>query len=302
MNNKPLTLKFWDVQHGHAIYIKTPNNKHIVIDLGTGRKINDSNEEFSPISHLHEKHGLNQIDLLIITHPHKDHIDDILNLDANQIKPLQFCRPIQLLEDEILKNIREQDADKFNKYCELNKEYQGNIKTRDKIIDSPDHCGGVLIKFFLYSDSLNHSNFNNHSIITTIEYGDKKIVIPGDNEVESLTELMKDTDFSEAIEDSDILLAPHHGRESGFHKEFVETVNPKLTIISDGIKGETSANEKYSKLSSGHDVLKKSCKTSIKRKTLSTNHDGRIKVTILENELPILGNLLLTGKLNIEIV
>lgn len=299
MNNKPLTLKFWDVQHGLAIYIKTPNNKHIVIDLGTGRKINDSNEEFSPISHLHKKHGLNQIDLLIITHPHKDHIDDILNLDANPIQLLQFSRPRQLLNDEIMKDIREQDEDKFNKYCELNDKY---IKQpQEKIIDAPDNCGGVHIKIF-YSDSLSHSNFNNHSIVTTIEYNDRKIVIPGDNEVESLTELMKNADFNEATEDSDILLAPHHGRESGFLEKFVKTVNPKLTVISDGIKGETSANEKYSKLSSGHDVLKKSCNTSIKRKTLSTNHDGRVKITILENELPILGNLLLTGKLNIEIV
>ena len=113
---------------------------------------------------------------------------------------------------------------------------------------------------------------------------------------------MKYTDFSEAIKDSDILLAPHHGRESGFHKEFVETVNPKLTIISDGIKGETSANEKYSELSSGHDVLKTSCNRSIKRKTLSTNHEGRIKVTISKNESPLLlRKLLLTEKLNIEI-
>ena len=34
--NKECTVIFWDVQHGHSTYIKTPNNRHIVIDLGTG--------------------------------------------------------------------------------------------------------------------------------------------------------------------------------------------------------------------------------------------------------------------------
>ncbi|ODS37411.1 MAG: hypothetical protein A7316_09440 [Candidatus Altiarchaeales archaeon WOR_SM1_86-2] len=31
-----LEIVFWDVQHGSATYIKTPNGKHIVQDLGTG--------------------------------------------------------------------------------------------------------------------------------------------------------------------------------------------------------------------------------------------------------------------------
>ena len=30
------TVVFWDVQHGHSTYIRTPNDRHIVVDLGTG--------------------------------------------------------------------------------------------------------------------------------------------------------------------------------------------------------------------------------------------------------------------------
>jgi len=44
-------FKFWDVQHGHATYVNSPNDRHIVIDLGTG-SYQDFNEEFSPLIHL----------------------------------------------------------------------------------------------------------------------------------------------------------------------------------------------------------------------------------------------------------
>lgn len=40
-------MVFWDVQHGHATYIKSPNGRHIVIDLGTG-DYSGKNTNFSP--------------------------------------------------------------------------------------------------------------------------------------------------------------------------------------------------------------------------------------------------------------
>ena len=35
----------WNVQHGSAVYIQTPNGKHIAIDLGAG-------DAFSLLQHL----------------------------------------------------------------------------------------------------------------------------------------------------------------------------------------------------------------------------------------------------------
>jgi len=48
------TVVFWDVQHGHATYIKTPNNRHIIVDLGTG-DYSGNNLEFSPLRQLRYK-------------------------------------------------------------------------------------------------------------------------------------------------------------------------------------------------------------------------------------------------------
>ena len=69
---------FWDVQHGHATYIKSPNDRHIVVDLGIG-DYSEKNSCFSPLQHIRYEYGVTQLNYVIITHPHLDHIDDILN-------------------------------------------------------------------------------------------------------------------------------------------------------------------------------------------------------------------------------
>ena len=67
-------LYVWDVGDGAAIYVKTPNGKNVVIDCG-------ASDDFSPTEYLKNSLGVTQIDYLIISHPHKDHIKDFENIE-----------------------------------------------------------------------------------------------------------------------------------------------------------------------------------------------------------------------------
>jgi beta-lactamase superfamily II metal-dependent hydrolase len=263
---------FWDVQHGHMTYIKTPNNRHIVIDLGTG-DYSKGKEEFSPLLHLKNKYGVNQLDYVTITHPHLDHIDDILNFD--ELSPKVFHRPKHLTNDEVMERVIDKHKDKFEKYCEINDRYSSPISddSSDRI-SNPENWGGLIVKSFTPS-SCNHDNFNNHSIVTIISFEGIKVVIPGDNEKCSFDELFEKSGFKEAIQDADILLAPHHGRESGYNKEFVECVNPRLTVVSDSKFCDTSANARYTAKSRGWTVYRKDG-SSRERKCLTTASDGEV--------------------------
>ncbi|UOY05774.1 MBL fold metallo-hydrolase [Muricauda sp. SCSIO 64092] len=98
------TIVFWDVQHGHSTYIRTPNDRHIVVDLGTGDH-SGNDLEFSPLRHLRYNYRVNQLDYVVITHPHLDHIDDILNFDL--LSPKVLHRPRQLTNDEVMDGIRD---------------------------------------------------------------------------------------------------------------------------------------------------------------------------------------------------
>jgi beta-lactamase superfamily II metal-dependent hydrolase len=271
--NTHVEMVFWDVQHGHSTYIKSPNNRHIVIDLGTG-DYSKNNLEFSPLRHLKYNYGIDQVDYVIITHPHLDHIDDILNFDL--VKPRVFCRPKHISNELIMKELNDKDRAKFEKYCEINNQYNANIDGGPDDPDIPNNYSSMkILRFSSLSCTLD--NFNNHSIITIIEYADIKVVIPGDNECCSYEELMKQEKFKTAIADADILLAPHHGRESGYNNEFVSLINPRLSIVSDGRFCDTSANGRYSQKSRGWTVHK-SDGTSSERKCLTTNSDGEVYV------------------------
>jgi len=275
---KQVTVMFWDVQHGHATYIKSPNNKHIVVDLGIG-SYDDKNEDFSPLLHLKNKWRVKRLDYVIITHPHLDHIDDILNFD--ELDPKILLRPKHLTNQEVMQgkeNEKGVKKDKFIKYCEINNRYNQSVSSdSEENPHNSDNFGGLNITTFVPS-SCNHNNFNNHSIIAVFEYEGIKIVVPGDNEKCSFDELLLTQSFKNAVSNADILLAPHHGRESGYHKEFVELVNPRLTIVSDGRFCDTSANARYSAKSRGWSVYKKSQDKWIDRKCLTTNSDAEILV------------------------
>lgn len=265
----------WDVQHGNAIYLKTPNDRHMVFDLGIG-DYSGHNETFSPLLALWHRYNVRKLDYVMITHPHLDHIDDILNFDF--FNPSVFHRSSHLSKEDIMNDIRNSDKQKFEKYFEINEKFINNITGTYDDLSIPSNYGGVTFKHF-YTPALPTNNLNNHSLITVLDYSNLKAIIPGDNEFASLEILMKNEQFKSAIKDCDILIAPHHGRESAYHSDFVIYANPRITIISDGSVCDTSANSKYSANSRGWTVWKKGTSNSDQRKLLTTNSDGEIYIS-----------------------
>lgn len=223
-----LELIVWDVQHGSAAYIKTPREKHIVIDLGTGSYVGEG-EDFSPLMYLKNKLNINRLDQVIITHPHTDHLTDIFNFD--ELSPRVLRRPKHLKDEDIRNANPDYDNEIIEKYLEIDERYCHPVSDNDNPT-LPQNNGGVSFKFFL-SKNCPVTNINNHSIVTVVEYLGIKIIIPGDNELESWNELLKDSEFINAIKDADVFVASHHGRESGYCAELFEYFQPKLVIISD---------------------------------------------------------------------
>jgi competence protein ComEC len=262
---------FWDVEHGHAAYLKAPNGRHIVIDLGTGSY--GSGNEFSPLNYLKDQYGVNQLDYVIITHPHVDHIDDIFSFDS--LNPKVLLRPKHLDKYPILENASDTDKPKLEKYFEISERYNTPIsETSQDSPSNPNNWGGLVIKSFSPS-KCSQSNLNNHSEVMIFSFEGIKIIVPGDNEPPSWNELREIDGFEEFSKDTDILLAPHHGRKSGFDNDTMKHFNPRLTIVSDGKYCDTSATSRYSAISRGWSVYKADG-TSENRFCLTTRNDGVI--------------------------
>jgi len=254
--------------------VRTPNGQQIAIDLG-------ADEGFSPLLHLKYGMGINQLDKVIITHPHLDHIEDILHFDL--LCPRVLMRPRQLTAADISNGhgtVGSNAAQIYQKYLEIDARYCGPVHTvNDPAL--PTNNGGVSILSFLPNQSPK-TNLNNHSIVTVIEYEGVKILSPGDNEPPSWEELLKYGAFQKAIENTHVLVAPHHGRVSGFHRPLFDHISPVLTVISDGRYVDTSATGRYSARTRGWNVQKRSGGTE-DRKCVTTRNDGAIDITIEPN-------------------
>ena len=223
-----LTVKFYDVEHGSCTHVITPNGKHILYDIGT-------KSSKSICKHLKAKYFQygDRPDYLVITHPHIDHIADLQNLYTYGITPRVLSRPTEAFPMNQVPGDSQAQIALKNKANEMNDNYNSPISWE---VDptNPEYNGGVQITRFspdVVGDEKN--DINNYSIIEVLEYGGFKIVLTGDNPSAKLQEMLKGSDFIRDVSRATILLAPHHGRDSDFCKEFVEVVNPTLTVFSD---------------------------------------------------------------------
>ena len=145
-------------------------------------------------------------------------------------------------------------------------------------VDLPQNNGGVSIRTFVPRQSAT-GNLNNHSLVTVLEYSRVKVLIPGDNESASWEELLNRDDFVAAITGTHVLVASHHGRESGFHSPLFDHFTPTITLISDGRTVDTSATSRYASVTKGWSVRRRNG-TSQDRKCVTTRNDGTIDVMI----------------------
>ena len=75
-NDKLLNLVFIDVGQGDAILIKSANGKNILIDGGPDSDLVEKISKFIAYRN-------NKIDLIIITHPHRDHYYGLISVIKN---------------------------------------------------------------------------------------------------------------------------------------------------------------------------------------------------------------------------
>ena len=263
-----LRILIHNVGHGQAVHVFTPVGQTVVIDLG-------HSANFSPLEWL--KKQTSTIDLLTITHPHGDHIDEILLLEEMGFTVRQFWRPTWLPRDEVYSQNQASYKGRLDAYFKMSDRYTTPIKESERV-GNPSFSGGVSIKQYA-SSSCGVSNINNHSFVTVLDYRDVTVVIPGDNEQASWRELMREQDFATAMNRVNVFMASHHGRESGYCAE-IFTEKPDLCVVSDGPVQDTNARQRYSYHAKGRIVHKRNDGSSEKRYCVTTRQDGSTDIEI----------------------
>ena len=219
-----LKLVFLDVGQGDSIYIKTPDEKHILID-GGGRLF-DSERGFEPgedvVVPFLLKNGVGSLDLVVKSHDHSDHIGGLRAVaDKMPIGAFLEHPPSEGSEKyHELKNIINR------KGIHTIQAYAGQVYAVGRHVTLevfyPDEEGKTLNKFYGGDD-------NNRSLIFLLRYKDAEVMFTGD--IYEDVEKYVAADWDKYI---DILKVAHHGSRTSSSQYWLDAVNPYLAVIQVG--------------------------------------------------------------------
>ena len=202
-------IYFLNIGQGDSQLISFPSVK-ILIDGGRDQRVLSELDKALP------DFDDNIIDLVILTHPDSDHFGGLIEVLKNY-KVGAFVSNGQLGKGKKFKELQKTLVNSNLRAI--------NILTGDKIryqdylirIISPDPV------------ALNRDNKNEASIVLLLEVNGNKVLLTGDIGFETENRLLQEYDLK-----SDILKVAHHGSRFSSGREFVEQVNPKISIIEVG--------------------------------------------------------------------
>lgn len=257
------TLDIFDVEHGSCALFTADTGTTMLIDCGK-----NSSTGWSPTVELTNRNS-SHLDLLAVTNFDEDHANGLPELRASHIKIGALWWAKNVDPDHILQLKSETGVGAgISELVTMAKAYTQSLA-------APIDFGNLEKKLFCNS-AQEFDDENNLSGLIVLIVNGKKIIFPGDIEKPGFDRLMMRQDFREYVSNATILVAPHHGRESSIHHEFLELVSPIWTIISDcGYKYDTQHTiPTYEQYSSGYEFRGRH------RKVLTTRNDGTINISL----------------------
>lgn len=214
-NSNYLTVYFIDVGQGDCILVNV-NDYNLLIDSGP------SSARKTLLDYL-DTLSISRLDYVIATHPHEDHIG---NMDAliRKYHIGKFLAPKVTSSTLTFENMVTALNDKNLKISV--------ISTGSNSINLGKEAS---IMFYTLPNTNIYDELNLYSPIIKLTYKNISFLFTGDAELENEEFLIK----NEINLKSDILKIGHHGSSSSTCEAFLNSVNPKVAIISVG------SNNKY---------------------------------------------------------
>lgn len=205
-NDNLLKVHFIDVEQGDSIFIELPNRQTMLIDAGESYK-------GEIISNYIRKLEYSDIDYIIGTHPHADHIGGLAYI-INNFDVGRIYMPKAVSTSKTYENLLNTISQKGLKVT--------TAKSGINILNSEKLKIDIIAP---NSDSYN--NLNNYSAVIKIVYGNRKFLFMGDAETKSENEIISDVS-------ADVIKIGHHGSDISSGQSFVNKVNAKYAIIMVG--------------------------------------------------------------------
>lgn len=268
-----MRLQVFDVEHGACAILCHHLNGYAgrlaMIDSG-------NSDEWRPSEHIARTLGRNRLDYLFITNADQDHMSDLQGLWDAGIAVGTLHRNFSYSGAQV-RAIKQQsgpltrDAERYVWLCD---QYVHPVAEPFN-----QHMGGIETRLF-WNPYPAFTETNDLSLVIFVKFAGCSVLFPGDLEKAGWRALLQRPDFRQELQYTEILVASHHGRESGFCPEVFEICQPRAVIISDKpIEHDTQRMvPDYRAVVKPDGVFVRT--TGKRRHVLTTRRDGWIQITV----------------------
>ena len=220
-----------DESNGDCALIQTKNH-NILIDTS------DSHSYLS-IKQTLQNHNVEKIDYCIISHYHGDHVNNLQNLMTD----FDFTDCVFYLANQNIPNSVDNYATILEKINILNALITNNEKVFPED-NSTLNVDNIKITFynnsdsdFAYYESLTN-DYNDYSMCCNVECGDKCITFAADIGLTAQDHIYNSV--TSYFKRSQVLKAEHHGYNNAINSDYILTISPDYTIITESISSLTN--------------------------------------------------------------
>lgn len=245
-----LKVHYIDVGQGDSILVQS-DGQNMLIDAG------DNDQGQKVVTYL-EKVGVKQLDVVVGTHPHADHIGGLDTVIA--------AFPVKAVYMPRIAHTSKSFGDLLDAI-----EAKGlKINSARAGVEIP--LTGVTAEI-LAPVKQSYEDLNNYSAVIRVSSGEQTFLFMGDAEKEVEEELLS----AEQDLHADVLKVGHHGSNSGTCSAFLAAVKPQYAIIQVGADNKYGHphREPIDRLTRSHTEI------------IRTDHSGTVVITISGQKLDI---------------